>query len=82
MKDILKCKICKNPFDTHNNQAYIIDCGHTYCKSCLMSNFEHLRCPTCGVDVTEYCIPNKIIDELIIKKNRATSGNILLIKYN
>jgi hypothetical protein len=67
MEEILKCKICKNAYNNEERSAYIIKCGHTFCRICIISKYDDTQCPLCGITISfriEICIQNKIIEEI------------------
>ena len=33
--ETLECSICLNPYDTKKRSPLLLNCGHTYCESCL-----------------------------------------------
>jgi hypothetical protein len=48
--DILACPICLERFNETQHSPLILECGHTFCKECIISlqnNKRDLRCPQC-----------------------------------
>ena len=44
IEEQLKCPICNNLYDTENHYPFVIKCGHTFCKQCIISNNSY-NCP-------------------------------------
>ena len=68
MEEILKCKVCKITYNYNNNQPFIIKCGHTFCKHCILIKINDNTCPLCGLQASfkvENCINNKIVEEIL-----------------
>ena len=52
----LVCDNCENPFDTDFRIPLILhECGHTFCKDCVMRAFEQepKQCPACDKRIRE-----------------------------
>lgn len=57
MNYLLTCDSCKEEFDEEERMPMILsECGHTFCKSCIMDiieNEEEKLCPECGSKIRE-----------------------------
>jgi hypothetical protein len=40
------CRSCRTNFDRDDYREYFLECGHSFCLSCLEKQNE---CPTCGL---------------------------------
>ena len=63
IKEMMECPICVNLFDSDKFKPYILECGHTYCKTCITSmhkkskNPKWFNCPTCRKKImTDKCL--------------------------
>ena len=43
---LLECSVCMNSFDVSINKPMGLQCGHTFCRSCL-SRVDPALCPQC-----------------------------------
>ncbi|TNV76974.1 hypothetical protein FGO68_gene5267 [Halteria grandinella] len=43
MQDPFSCSICFEAFDREDHLPYILNCGHTFCKTCLKTPLDSLR---------------------------------------
>ena len=53
-KIILECSICQEEFDILNKKPISLNCGHTFCPSCLINLKKSLMefiCPICRVEI-------------------------------
>ena len=80
----MECDICLTEWNLSNNIPKILNCGHTYCKTCLIDMFNTcirntitLNCPTCKMrilnisnlnDITNL-MNNKSLIQLIERKD-------------
>lgn len=67
MRNLSLCKICIKPF----YEPFILQCGHTYCYSCLASWFDGAKgrkskknCPDCRAKVKVQPSPNYLLRDL------------------
>lgn len=47
-KNKICCKKCEKYFDDDDNPKLILNCGHDYCKSCVL---EYENCPECNYEI-------------------------------
>ena len=49
-----------------NDNAYILSCGHTYCRACILEARQHKStCPTCRADVMDLpIVRNTIVSDV------------------
>ena len=47
LEEQLKCDICNNLYDSTFHIPFVVKCGHTFCRECIVSTskFKHNRCP-------------------------------------
>ncbi|XP_018026079.1 tripartite motif-containing protein 5 [Hyalella azteca] len=53
---ILVCEICAEEFDSKTHKPLCLECGHTFCFSCissLMKNSENKHCPKCRKQISK-----------------------------
>ena len=48
--DLLKCNICNEEYDTDDKKPLILNCGHSFCKECIINiitqkTYSNLKCP-------------------------------------
>jgi hypothetical protein len=70
MEELLKCILCKFPFDMGEKQPVIIKCGHTFCKQCVIAELENeLECICCGIvhdlNNENFYVTNYLVVEII-----------------
>ena len=45
----IQCPVC---YETMNTNAYILECGHTFCETCILATREYQNaCPECRAPV-------------------------------
>ena len=43
MDNFLSCTLCMNKFDTQSHLPLILQCGHTFCSTCISNIIEHFK---------------------------------------
>lgn len=56
----VECPVC---YENMSTSAYILECGHTFCKTCILTTREYRNaCPECRAPVLHgMCIRNGIV---------------------
>lgn len=44
----MECAVCLGPFNVCDRLPLVLQCGHTYCSSCVSKLHDPIRCPLCG----------------------------------
>jgi hypothetical protein len=53
---LTECQICFERFNKTNKEPKILNCGHTFCKECLIhmqKRIEEIKCSICGKKQSE-----------------------------
>lgn len=61
IRAVITCRVCVRPL----YEPFTIECGHTFCYSCLVSWFEkntaHKSCPDCRAKITRKPAPAYLV---------------------
>jgi hypothetical protein len=75
LRSLITCRICVRPL----YEPYTIECGHTFCYSCLRQWFDRDRtkktCPDCRSDVIRQPAPAYLVG--LLYQNASTVTNLL-----
>ena len=67
LEEQLKCSICKNIYDSEIHFPFVIKCGHTFCKQCILNN-QNNNCPIDNfINPFELYIKNLKLESIINK---------------
>jgi len=74
LNNISVCQSCKNKYNSTVNIPYLFQCGHFFCKKCLLSKFlntqNKIECPEDGL-VCNNLKEMKVLSNLIIVNETA-----------
>jgi len=76
MEELLKCRLCKFPFDMGEKQPVILKCGYTFCEQCVITRNQKLfDCIFCGMihdfNSDSFYVTNHLVLQII---NKSESG--------
>lgn len=59
----IQCPVC---YESMSTNAYILECGHTFCRTCILTTREYRNaCPECRAPVLYGpCIRNGIVSDV------------------
>lgn len=84
MAELTNCQICKERYNKTEKMPKILNCGHTFCKECLINKntqYDKFECPICHenqtIDNPEQLITNRMIFDLLYKPKIEEENNIL-----
>jgi hypothetical protein len=79
MEELLKCRLCKFPFDMGEKQPVILKCGFTFCEECVISRNQNLfECISCGMvhdfNNDSFYVTNHLVLQISSMTNKSESG--------
>lgn len=87
-EDALDCLICAYPYDRHQKVPRILQCGHTFCQTCLFElkrqrgdGHTTILCPTCRKVETVFCIENLPENEYVFEREANALGMNVFSPY-